>query len=83
MIPLADDGYSDYPTCEVEGCGRDLDYELCWKCGGEGTTDDLHELDPLWYAPGTFETCDECRGYGSFSKCEKHGYILPELESRH
>lgn len=71
----------EFPCCEVGGCGRDLDFEECWKCGGQGHGEDLHELDPLYYDLGTYERCEECLGRGSFSRCEVHGYILEEVRT--
>ena len=71
---------TEWPTCQVAGCGRDIDFDDCWQCGGEGHGDDLHDLDPLWYDPGTFPRCEECGGRGTISHCENHGRIIPELE---
>jgi hypothetical protein len=46
--------------------------EDCYNCGGEGGFDydnDLQYEDPLWYQPGDFNTCDICKGYGSYPIC--------------
>jgi DnaJ-class molecular chaperone len=52
------------PSCG--GC--DGERIECWKCGGEGFFD-LHEDDPLAFAPGEQEACEECRGRGFYKVC--------------
>lgn len=69
----------DYPTCEVPDCGRDLEFEDCWSCGGEGG-EFLDELLPLEYEVGTWENCLECSGRGTISWCPTHGRIDNEWD---
>lgn len=54
------------PCCEV--CGADLEWTECWQCLGDGGFD-LYEEDPLVYAPGQTESCDECVGKGGWMAC--------------
>lgn len=44
-------------------CGCDT--EPCWKCGGVGFFD-LYEEDPIAFAPGEEQMCDECGGHGCY-----------------
>jgi hypothetical protein len=57
------------PDC-VE-CGNPTSWLPCWNCGGKGGWDDeeLMEEDPLWYGPGDYRRCDECRGKGGHHYC--------------
>jgi hypothetical protein len=58
------------PCCEV--CGSELEWIECWKCLGDAEFD-LYEEDPLAYAPGQTEKCDECDGEGGWlGCCAKH-----------
>jgi hypothetical protein len=52
-------------------CGNSTSWLPCWNCGGEGGWDDeeLMEEDPLWYGPGDYRRCDECRGKGGHHYC--------------
>lgn len=52
-------------------CGNPTSWLPCWNCGGEGGWDDeeLMEEDPLWYGPGDYRRCDECRGKGGHPYC--------------
>ena len=52
--------------CEV--CGADLEWIECWQCLGDGGFD-LYEEDPIFYAPGDRESCDECGGQGGWLGC--------------
>lgn len=56
------------PAC-CESCGLELEWTECWKCLGDAEFD-LYEEDPLAYAPGQTETCDECGGEGGWLACE-------------
>lgn len=62
----------------VEGaCSKCGSFEVVsvtyWQCGGKGGEDgdDLMEIDPLWYGPDDFRTCDICRGKGGFDVCAR------------
>jgi len=57
------------PDCAE--CGEPTSWVPCWNCGGEGGWDDeyLMEEDPLWYGPGDYRRCDECRGKGGWHYC--------------
>ena len=52
-------------------CGNPTSWVPCWNCSGEGGWDDeyLMEEDPLWYGPGDYRRCDECRGKGGHPYC--------------
>jgi DnaJ-class molecular chaperone len=79
---MTDDAVSntdDYPTCEVPDCGCDLEFEDCWSCGGEGG-EFPYESFPLEYLPDEWESCQECSGRGTISRCESHGRIDNEWD---
>lgn len=40
----------------------------CWNCGGMGAFD-LHEEDPLYYDPETYEQCSICEGDEGWNVC--------------
>lgn len=65
---------SEYPICGL--CHRDLEFEDCFQCGGEGGFD-LFEEDPLAYAEGEWSDCDECGGRGWIAWCRVHGHGAP------
>ena len=62
---------SDNPTYEI-GVYDDDESEAredCWRCGGEGWVDDMHEIDPLWYDEGESYRCNCCGGSGRAEDC--------------
>lgn len=63
--PLGVD-YEYPPACVI--CGTELEWFECWQCLGDGDFD-LYEDDPLSYAPGQRECCDECGGSGGWMGC--------------
>lgn len=62
----------EFPTCGL--CGREIDYEDCFNCGGEGGRE-LYEEDPLYYSPDDWEDCETCEGAGTLAFCPVHGVI--------
>lgn len=67
QIPaMYENGQDDFKTCPR--CDADMEWEDCWKCGGEGGRD-LYEEDSLAYEPGDWATCEECGGTGSIDFC--------------
>lgn len=64
----------EWPVCGLPECGREIEYEDCFDCGGEGGRD-LHEEDPIAYAPGEWSTCETCDGNGTLVYCPEHGRV--------
>lgn len=69
----------NWPACEVDGCGHDLEFEDCYACGGEGG-EFPYESFPLEYLPDEWKSCLECSGRGTISWCPKHGRIDNEWD---
>jgi len=63
-------------------CGNPTSWLPCWNCGGEGGWDDeyLMEEDSLWYEPGDYRRCDECRGKGGHPYCIECRKIVKVVE---
>lgn len=61
----------DYELSEYScpKCGESLYTRDCEYCAGEGTIDDLHEQDPLWYDEDEWMFCSNCNGDGCFFWC--------------
>lgn len=66
MPTMYENGQDDFKTCPR--CQADMEYETCWKCGGEGGRY-LYEEDPIYYLPDDWEDCDECGGNGTLDYC--------------
>lgn len=58
------------PACPT--CGDWLEWVQCDVCAGDGyfDSDELMELDPLWYSDGDTEDCEDCAGKGGDWFCE-------------
>lgn len=56
----------EFASCPI--CGTDLERVDCPVCMGEGEFD-LHEDDPLLFAPGEIDPCTWCDGEGSYLEC--------------
>lgn len=69
--PIPDDLESIGMGPDCVECGNPTSWLPCWNCSGEGGWDDeyLMEEDPLWYEPGDYRRCDECRGEGGNHYC--------------
>lgn len=70
-----DDTDDEGPACTI--CGCEMDAEECYKCHGDGGRD-LYEENPIEYAPGDWEHCDECKGIGYYWQCPN----VPHEESK-
>jgi hypothetical protein len=70
------------PLCPT--CSNYLEWVQCDVCCGDGyfDSDELMELDPLWYSDGDIEDCEDCHGKGGDWHCDSCNEfkILPRKE---
>jgi len=58
-------------------CGNQMVWQRCQVPGCDDGYINMHDYDdPLWYDDGEYEPCNECRGFGSVTWCQKCGHCV-------